>query len=224
MPGPEYIDSIKNFPRVYSGINTESADAVEEFLKTIINPKNCKLTRLKNTNSTEMAKVLENSYRAMNISFIVEWSRFAEEAEVDLYSVINAIKDRETHKNIMFPGLGVGGYCLTKDPLLASWSKRNIFHSETGLYLSEKSVSINDQMPKAAFSLLERAYGKTLSNKKIGLLGVSYRGDVGDTRYSPVQSLYKLLSKIEQKYSCMILMLIFGKRLIYKLKETSIIF
>ena len=109
------------------------------------------------------------------------------------------IKDRETHKNIMFPGLGVGGYCLTKDPLLASWSKRNIFHSETGLYLSEKSVSINDQMPKAAFSLLERAYGKTLSNKKIGLLGVSYRGDVGDTRYSPVQSLYKLLSKIGAK-------------------------
>ncbi len=193
MPGPDYIDSIKNFPRVYSGINSESADAIEEFLKTIIDSKNCKLTRLKNTNSTEMAKVLENSYRAMNISFIVEWSRFAEEAEVDLYSVINAIKDRETHKNIMLPGLGVGGYCLTKDPLLASWSKQNIFHSKTGLNLSEKSVSINDQMPKAAFSLLERTYERTLSNTKIGLLGVSYRGDVGDTRYSPVQSLYELL-------------------------------
>ena len=101
--------------------------------------------------------------------------------------------------------------------------QNNIFIQETGLYLSEKA-SINDQMPKAAFSLLERAYGKTLSNKKIGLLGVSYRGDVGDTRYSPVQSLYKLLSKIGAKIFLHDPYVNFGKRLIYKLKETSIIF
>ena len=81
MPGPNYVDSIQNFYRVYSGINEESANATEEFLKTIIRTDEYPLTRLQSTNATEMAKVLENSYRAMNISFMVEWSRFAEESE-----------------------------------------------------------------------------------------------------------------------------------------------
>ena len=73
-----------------------------------------------------MAKVLENSYRAMNISFAVEWSRFAEESGVNLYEIVDAIRMRPTHNNLMYPGIGVGGYCLTKDPLLASWSKQNL--------------------------------------------------------------------------------------------------
>ena len=71
-----------------------------------------------------MAKVLENSYRAMNIAFVEEWARFAEEAEVNLHEVVKAIRLRPTHKNLMMPGIGVGGYCLPKDPLLASWSNR----------------------------------------------------------------------------------------------------
>jgi UDP-N-acetyl-D-glucosamine dehydrogenase len=76
-----------------------------------------------------MAKVLENSYRALNIAFMVEWSRFAEIAGVNIYEVVNAIRMRPTHSNLMFPGIGVGGYCLTKDPLLASWSMQNHFAS-----------------------------------------------------------------------------------------------
>ncbi|MDP4745400.1 MAG: hypothetical protein NWS22_11245, partial [Porticoccaceae bacterium] len=122
MPGPQYIDSIREFPRVYAGVTETSADAVEEFLKTIIDISKCEITRLEHTNATEMAKVLENSYRAMNIAFAVEWSRFAEEAGVDLYAMVNAIRARPTHANLMYPGIGVGGYCLTKDPLLASWA------------------------------------------------------------------------------------------------------
>ena len=120
MPGPNYIDSIQNFYRVFSGINAESELAVENFLRTIIKTDKYPLTKLNNTNATEISKVLENSYRAMNISFVVEWSRFAEEAGVNLYEIIDAIRMRDTHKNIMLPGLGVGGYCLTKDPLLVA--------------------------------------------------------------------------------------------------------
>jgi len=108
MPGPNYIDSIQNFYRVYSGVNDQSADYVERFLKTIIRVDEYPLTRLKSTNATEMSKVLENSFRAMNIAFIVEWSRYAEEAGVDLYEVVNAIRMRPTHKNLMLPGIGVG--------------------------------------------------------------------------------------------------------------------
>jgi len=194
MPGPDYIDSIREFPRVYAGINDSSTEAVESFLKTIIDTSVCKLTKLNHTNATEIAKVLENSYRAMNISFAVEWSRFAEEAEVDLYSIVNAIRERETHANLMFPGIGVGGYCLTKDPLLASWSRKSLFDSNSDLEMSIESVSTNDQMPRYAFNRLLEVFGE-LKNKKVIFLGVSYRGDVGDTRFSPVKLLHDLVER-----------------------------
>ncbi len=191
MPGPQYIDSIREFPRVYAGINETSADAVEEFLKTIIDISKCEITRLEHTNATEMAKVLENSYRAMNIAFVVEWSRFAEEAGVDLYAMVNAIRARPTHANLMYPGIGVGGYCLTKDPLLASWARKSHFGSASDLEMSINGVSVNDQMPKFAFDRLVKVFGD-VSDKKIAFLGVSYRGDVGDTRFTPVEPLVEM--------------------------------
>jgi nucleotide sugar dehydrogenase len=193
MPGPHYIDSIQSFYRVYSGIDDVSANAVETFLKTIIRTDEYPLTRLGSTNATEMAKVLENSYRAMNIAFVVEWSRMAEEAGVDLYEVVHAIRQRPTHSNLMFPGIGVGGYCLTKDPLLASWARQNLIGGKGRLAQSEIAVSINDQMPRYAFEFLERRYVKSLKGVKVLLLGVSYRGDVGDTRFSPVENFCRCL-------------------------------
>ena len=192
MPGPQYIDSIREFPRVYSGVTEASAEAVEEFLKTIIDITKCHLTRLEHTNATEMAKVLENSYRAMNIAFAVEWSRFAEEAGVDLYALVDAIRARPTHANLMYPGLGVGGYCLTKDPLLASWARKSFFGSEYDLEMSINGVSVNDQMPKFAYSRLVQVFGD-ISDKKVTFLGVSYRGDVGDTRFTPVEPLVEMV-------------------------------
>jgi len=193
MPGPNYIDSIQNFYRVYSGIDENSAPSVENFLRTIISTEKYPLTQLANTNATEMAKVLENSYRAMNIAFMVEWSRFAELADVNLYEVVSAIRMRPTHSNMMLPGIGVGGYCLTKDPLLASWAKQNLFDSNRPLNQSEISVQINDQMPLFAFNYLKENYKENLSGKKVLLLGVSYRSDISDTRYSPVEPFYDYL-------------------------------
>ena len=196
MPGPNYIDSIQNFYRVYSGIDEKSADSTEVFLKTIISTKKYPLTRLRNTNATELAKVLENSYRAMNIAFVTEWSRFAEESEVNLYEVVDAIRMRPTHSNLMYPGIGVGGYCLTKDPLLASWAKQNHFNSKEGLMQSESGVSINDKMPLFAFKFMKRIFNlENLNEKKVTFLGVSYRSNVADTRYSPVERLYSFCLK-----------------------------
>ncbi len=198
MPGPEYIDSIREFPRVYSGTNEVAADAIEIFLKTIIDTSICDLTRLAHTNATEMAKVLENSYRAMNIAFAVEWSRYAEEAGVDLYGMVNAIRIRKTHANLMYPGIGVGGYCLTKDPLLASWSRKTFFGASSDLNISINSVSVNDQMPIFAFERLVQVFGD-LSDQKVTFLGVSYRGDVGDTRFTPVEILVNMVRKAGSK-------------------------
>ena len=182
MPGPNYVDSIREYPRVFAGMDEASAVAVEAFLRTIIDTTQCELTKLDHTNATEMSKVLENSYRAVNIAFAVEWSRFAEEAGVDLYAIVNAIRKRSSHSNLMFPGIGVGGYCLTKDPLLASWSRKSFFESPTDLDMSVNGVSINDQMPIFAFSRLSKVFGD-IRNRAILFLGVAYRGDVGDTRF-----------------------------------------
>ncbi len=192
MPGPKYIDSIQNFYRVFSGVDEQSKRATESFLRTVISTEEYPLTELGNTNATEMAKVLENSYRAMNIGFMVEWTRFAEEAGVNIYEVVNAIRMRPTHKNIMLPGIGVGGYCLTKDPLLASWSKQNLFNSNDALSLSELGVKTNDMMPFYAYKYLKNIFG-SLKHKKLLLLGVSYLNDVGDTRYTPVEIFYNCL-------------------------------
>jgi len=193
MPGPNYVDSIQNYFRVYSGIDDASAEATEAFLMTIIRTDEYPLTRLQGTNATEMAKVLENSYRAMNIAFMVEWTRFAEEAGVNIYEVVNAIRMRDTHSNLMFPGIGVGGYCLTKDPLLASWARSSLFGSKV-LPQTEQGVRINDQMPLFAFNFLrERLAQSDMKGLRVLLLGVSYRGDVGDTRYSPVELFCRLL-------------------------------
>ena len=136
----------------------------------------------------------------MNISFIVEWSRFAEEADANLYSIVNAIRERETHSNLMYPGIGVGGYCLTKDPLLASWSQKAHFDSKNDLNMSINSVSINDQMPKFAYRRMIEVFGN-FKDKNILFLGISYRGDVGDTRFTPVSSLYDYVKEVTKKIS-----------------------
>tara|TARA_Y100000768_G_C23987627_1_gene689945 strand:- start:3870 stop:5249 length:1380 start_codon:yes stop_codon:yes gene_type:complete len=195
MPGPNYIDSIENFPRAYSGINKNSKIATAKFLNTIINVEKFPLQPLKNITSSETAKVLENSYRAMNIAFIDEWSKFAEVSGVDLFEVIDTIRIRPTHKNIMYPGFGVGGYCLTKDPLLASWSSQKLFNSNK-LEQSESSVAINDRMP---FHILKKIKELSIKSPSILVLGISYLKDVGDMRYAPFLSIEKKLKTISSK-------------------------
>jgi UDP-N-acetyl-D-glucosamine dehydrogenase len=193
MPGSDYVDSIQNFYRVYSGMDTQSADEIELFLHTIICTDKYPLSRLGTTNATEMAKVLENSYRSMNIAFMVEWSRFAEEAGVNIYELVDAIRMRPTHSNLMYPGIGVGGGCLTKDPLLASWARQNLFGSTEKLTQSEAGVQINDKMPLYSFHFLKKHFGENLRGKKVLLLGISYKSHVGDTRNTPVEPLYNYL-------------------------------
>lgn len=203
MPGPNYVDSIKNFYRVFSGIDERSADAVESFLRSIISTEQYPLTKLKSVESTEMAKVLENSYRAMNISFAIEWSRFAENAGVDLYEVVNAIRLRPTHANLMYPGIGVGGYCLTKDPIMASWASEELFNMSSGLQFSVKAVEENDRMPNYCYNFIKNLMSSGLLNlNRIGMLGVAYGPGIGDTRFSPVEGLYNQLCKISNEIYC----------------------
>jgi len=197
MPGENYMDSIINFWRVFAGINQLSADHCEAFLSQIINIKKFPLTRLKTMRASETAKLLENSYRAVNIAFIEEWGRFAEEVGVDLYEVIEAIRVRPTHSNIRQPGFGVGGYCLTKDPLFAKIAAKDIFHLKGHDFpFSTNAIAVNQRMPLVTLEKLKQYFGGTLSNKKLLLLGVSYRQDIDDTRFSPSEIFVNEAEKI----------------------------
>ena len=185
MPGPEYLSSIINFWRVYSGINKESSEECKKFLSTIINTRDYALTELSSTTASELSKVIENSYRAANIAFIHEWGVFAEEIGVNIFEVINAIKIRPTHSNIKRPGLGVGGYCLTKDPLMGFVSSNQLFKKpDLDFPLTEQSVYINSYMPRHTLDTTIDNIREISSATKILILGLTYRDQVGDTRYS----------------------------------------
>jgi UDP-N-acetyl-D-glucosamine dehydrogenase len=191
MPGNGYLDSIANFWRPYAGHTEEAADACEDFLSRIINTNDYPLTRLHSTTASETAKVLENSYRATTIALMEEWGRFAEAVGVDLFEVISAIRQRPTHSNMRQPGFGVGGYCLTKDPLFASIGARELFGIESlDFPFSSRAVTVNKRMPFVSLDKLEALLGD-MHDKTILLMGISYRPDIGDTRQSPSETFVR---------------------------------
>lgn len=191
MPGAGYLDSIINMRRVYAGIDEGSADACEAFLSSVINVAQYPLTRLSSTTASEIGKALENSYRAISIALMQEWGTFSERVGVDLFEVVNSIRARETHNNMRTPGFGVGGYCLTKDPLMGQLAAREIFGFEHSFPFSTLAVEVNREMPKHALARLQVLLGHRLAGQTILLLGVSYREDVGDSRYSPSETFFR---------------------------------
>lgn len=192
MPGQNYLESITSFHRVYSGVNETSLKLTRGFLSSFINVKEFPLVELHSPTASEMCKVLENSYRALNIAFIQEWAEYAESAGVNLPQIVEAIRIRPTHKNIMMPGFGVGGYCLTKDALLADHGYSIASNGEGHLPVSMEALRINDHMPTHSYNLLRKNLGD-LAGKKILILGVSYLPAVADTRFSPTEFLLNLL-------------------------------
>ena len=202
MPGAKYVKSIRDFWRVYSGVNEESKKRARKFLDDVLDTVNYPITELGNTNASEMAKVMENSYRATNIALTLEWARFAEKIGVDLFKVREAIRKRKgTHDNLLRPSLGVGGYCLTKDPVLANWSMKDVFGIDDELSIAVNSVNINDTMPTHTIDLIKEEY-PDLKDVNVTVLGVSYLEDVGDTRHSPSYTLVRLLKEYWAEVTC----------------------
>ncbi len=196
MPGKNYYDSIVNNWRVYAGINKISLKKCKNFFSTFINVKKYPLKNFINPIYSEVAKILENTYRAVNISFIDEWSRYAEMINVNLFEIIDTIRLRPTHNNMMYPGFGVGGYCLTKDPNFLETSSKFIFNNNKLKFPHTKSaIRINKSMPLATFEKLNSNFSNKIKNKKILILGVSYKDGVADTRRTPTKTLYDKLKK-----------------------------
>jgi UDP-N-acetyl-D-glucosamine dehydrogenase len=200
MPGREYVKSIRNFWRVCSGINKESERRVAGFLSDVLDVDSYPLTVLERPIESETCKIVENSYRATLLAFLNEWSLFAETNGIDLIKVINAIKVRPTHSNIIFPGPGIGGYCLPKDGGLGLWAYRHLLGFETDIFrITPEAININDTRALHAAQLVRdalRNMGKIVAAAQIAVLGASYREDVGDTRYSGSELVVRKLSEM----------------------------
>jgi nucleotide sugar dehydrogenase len=200
MPGKEYVSSIKDFWRVCSGVNKEARNRVEKFLHEVLNTEEFPLTVMDRPIESETTKIMENSYRATTLAYMDEWSLFAERNGVDLIKVIKAIKMRPTHSNMIFPGPGIGGYCLPKDGGLGFWAYRHILGFEDDIFrITPMAIDINDTRGLHAAELTRdalRNMGKQVAAAKILLCGASYRQDVGDTRYSGSEIVVRKLTEM----------------------------
>jgi len=202
MPGKEYVSSIRDFWRVCSGCNAEARRRVEKFLREVLNTDEFPLTVMDRPIESETTKIVENSYRATILAFLNEWSLFAERNGVDLIKVIEAIKVRPTHSNIIFPGPGIGGYCLPKDAGLGYWAYKHILGFEDGesvFKISPTAVDVNDTRALHVAELTRdalRNMGRYIAGADVLLCGASYRQDVGDTRYSGSELVVRKLTEM----------------------------
>lgn len=200
MPGKEYVRSIRDFWRVCSGVNAESRRRVEKFLSEVLNVEEYPLTVLDRPIESETTKIVENSFRATTLAFLDEWSLFAERNGVDLIKVVNAIKVRPTHNNIIFPGPGIGGYCLPKDGGLGMWAYRHLMGFEDEIFkITPTAININDTRALHVAELTRdalRNMGKVVAAARVTLLGAAYREDVGDTRYSGSELVVRKLTEL----------------------------
>lgn len=200
MPGKDYVRSVRDFWRVCSGINEKSREKVTRFLTEILNVDEFPLTVLDKPIESETCKIVENSYRATILAFLNEWSLFAETNGVDIIKVIDAIKVRPTHSNIIFPGPGIGGYCLPKDGGLGLWAYKHLMGFENDIFkITPEAININDTRALHAAQLVRdalRNMGRIVAASQVTVLGASYREDVGDTRYSGSEIIVRKLTEM----------------------------
>ena len=200
MPGRQYVSSIRDFWRVCSGCNAQARQRVEKFLQEVLNTEEYPLTVMDRPIESETTKIVENSFRAAILAFLDEWSLFAERNGVDIIKVIKAIKVRPTHNNIIFPGPGVGGYCLPKDGGLGYWAYKHILGFEDDIFkITPMAIDINDTRGLRAATLTRdalRNMGRQTAGATILLCGASYRQDVGDTRYSGSEVIVRKLTEM----------------------------
>ena len=198
MPG-KLLEYITDFPRVVGGVDEESTRRAVEFYRHIVRAAIAPADVL----TAEMAKVVENAYRDVNIAFANEVALACERMGVDAFEVrelINARPDRAMH----IPGAGVGGHCLPKDPWLLNYgletygrpASRRPGQATGTLRLIPLARDINDGMPAHMMALIEDALaeaGRELAGAKVALLGVAYLQNADDTRNTPAAPLARLL-------------------------------
>ena len=195
---PERIDpgnetwNFKNTPKVISGIDDNSTKKIKNFYKKIID----EVVEVSGTKEAEMVKLLENTYRHVNIAFINELAILCNMLDIDIWEVVEAAKTKPFGFESFRPGPGVGGHCIPIDPNYLSFKTRQIGKPVRFVELAQE---INNTMPSYIVSrILEKmnSLQKPMKNSNILILGVAYKKDISDTRESPsIDIIENLVSK-----------------------------
>jgi len=192
---PERIDpgnevwKFKNTPKVISGINDISTQKIQSFYESIID----KTVLVKGTKEAEMVKLLENTYRHVNIALINELAMLCKMLDIDIWEVVNAAKTKPFGFESFKPGPGVGGHCIPVDPEYLSFKTRQIGKPVRFVELAQE---INNSMPLYVVNQVSEILNKNkmiLNNSKILLMGVAYKKDISDMRESPAIDIAELL-------------------------------
>jgi UDP-N-acetyl-D-glucosamine dehydrogenase len=193
---PERIDpgnkkfSIKNLPRIIAGIDEESKKKAAQFYKSIIDADIVELSSVK---AAEATKIMENTFRDINVAFVNEMAKSFDKAGIDITEVIKGASTKPFAFMAHYPGAGVGGHCIAVDPYYLISKAKQIGFNHDFLILARK---INESMPSYTIEVLEqelKKINKKIDNAKIGILGLSYKANVDDTRESPALKIISIL-------------------------------
>lgn len=189
---PERIDpgnvtwNLLNTPKIVSGIDLSSLDAVDSFYSSLGIPT----VRVSGTREGELTKLLENTFRHVNIALVNELAMFASSLEVDIWEAIEAAATKPFGFMKFTPGPGVGGHCLPVDPSYLSWAIRE--KAGADFRFVELANRVNSFMPEyvvsRALELLERR-GSSLSGRKVLIAGLAYKAETSDLRESPALAI-----------------------------------
>lgn len=185
---PERVDpgnvlyKTKNTPKVVGGLGKDAQDVICAMYEAVLQGK---VFRASSPAVAEMTKILENTYRNINIGLINELAILCNRMGIDLWEVIEAAKTKPFGFTPFYPGPGLGGHCIPLDPYYLSWKAREYgFHTS----MIEASMMVNDRMPEycveRAGKILNR-FKKSLNGSRVLILGVAYKQDIDDYRESP---------------------------------------
>jgi len=192
---PERIDpgnkewTFKNTPKIVSGMNEKSLKKISEFYNSIID----KVVEVSGTREAEMVKLVENTYRQVNIAMVNELAILSNMLGIDIWEVVDAAKTKPFGFQSFRPGPGVGGHCIPIDPKYLSFKTRQIGQPVRFVELAQE---INNSMPNYVISRISELMNKKeilLKNSKVLILGVAYKKDIGDTRESPAIDIVESL-------------------------------
>jgi UDP-N-acetyl-D-glucosamine dehydrogenase len=195
---PERVDpgrtdyTMRNTPKLVGGVTPECTERAAELYSRVCD----QVVRVSTPEVAEMAKLLENIFRSVNIALVNELAVLAERMGIDIWEVIDSAATKPYGFMRFEPGPGMGGHCLPVDPFYLAWRARE-FHMSTEFI--ELAGKINQQMPLYCVERIQRALNdvsKPVRGSRVGLLGVSYKGGVGDIRESPALRIIEVLADL----------------------------
>jgi UDP-N-acetyl-D-mannosaminuronic acid dehydrogenase len=189
LPGQILFELVNN-NRIIGGVNRKSAEKIKYLYQTFVKGEIC----LTDTNTAEMCKIVENTYRDVNIAFANELSKISENIGVDVWEVIK-LCNKHPRVNIHQPGPGVGGHCLAVDPWFIVEKSPNLAR------IIKLALETNDSMPQFVFNKIENILKNIKGVKKVTILGITYKANIDDIRESPIINLISLLEKHNYKIS-----------------------